>query len=83
MTCWPMTCVAAPKLIKHSTFVKRKVVVYEADGAGYWAQVLGCPACPTHGENFEELLENIYEAGERTCLCLFSRQQRSFNRKSK
>jgi predicted RNase H-like HicB family nuclease len=44
--------------------MKLKVVVHEAEGGGYWAEVPAFPGCATQGETFEELLKNIYEAVE-------------------
>lgn len=47
--------------------MKLKVIVYEADEGGYWAEIPSIPGCATQGETFEELLQNIYEAVE-ACL---------------
>ena len=47
--------------------MKLKVIIHEADEGGFWAEVPSIPGCATQGENFEELLENIYEAVE-ACL---------------
>lgn len=44
--------------------MKIKVVVHEAEEGGYWAEVPAIPGCATQGENFEELLRNLYEAVE-------------------
>lgn len=44
--------------------MKLKVVIHEAEEGGYWAEVPSIPGCATQGENFEELLKNIYEAVE-------------------
>jgi len=44
--------------------MKLKVVVHEAEEGGYWAEVPSIPGCVTQGENFDELLSNIYEAVE-------------------
>ncbi len=44
--------------------MKLKVVVHEAEEGGYWAEVPAIPGCATQGENFEELLKNLYEAVE-------------------
>ena len=41
-----------------------EVVVHEAEEGGYWAEVPAIPGCATHGESFEELLNNLYEAIE-------------------
>ena len=41
-----------------------KVVVHEADEAGFWAEVPAIPGCATQGETFEELLENLHEVVE-------------------
>jgi len=47
--------------------MKLKVVVHEAEEGGFWAEVPAVPGCATQGENFEELLQNLYEAVE-VCL---------------
>jgi predicted RNase H-like HicB family nuclease len=44
--------------------MKLKVIVHEAEEGGYWAEVPSIPGCATQGENFEELLKNLYEAVE-------------------
>ena len=44
--------------------MKIKVVVHEAEEGGYWAEVPAIPGCATQGENFEDLLRNLYEAVE-------------------
>jgi predicted RNase H-like HicB family nuclease len=44
--------------------MKLKVVVHEAEEGGFWAEVPAVPGCATQGENFEELLQNLYEAVE-------------------
>ncbi len=40
------------------------MVVHEAEGGGYWAEVPALPGCATQGETFEELLTNLHEAIE-------------------
>jgi len=47
--------------------MKLKVIVHKAEEGGYWAEVPSIPGCVTQGDQFEELLENIYEAVE-ACL---------------
>ena len=44
--------------------MKLKVVVHEAEEGGYWAEVPAIPGCATQGDDFEELLKNLYEAVE-------------------
>lgn len=44
--------------------MKLKVIVHEAEEGGFWAEVPAIPGCATQGENFEELLQNLYEAVE-------------------
>ncbi|GJL66634.1 MAG: hypothetical protein NPIRA05_16050 [Nitrospirales bacterium] len=44
--------------------MKIKVIIHEAEEGGYWAEVPSIPGCATHGETFDELLRNIYEAVE-------------------
>ncbi len=47
--------------------MKIKVIIHEAEEGGFWAEVPAIPGCVTQGEDFEELLNNIYEAVE-ACL---------------
>jgi predicted RNase H-like HicB family nuclease len=44
--------------------MKLKVIVHTAEEGGFWAEVPAIPGCATQGENFEELLANLYEAVE-------------------
>ena len=44
--------------------MKLKVIIHEAKEGGFWAEVPAIPGCATEGENFEELLNNLYEAIE-------------------
>ena len=44
--------------------MKLKVIIHDAEEGGYWAEVPSIPGCATHGETFDELLGNIYEAVE-------------------
>jgi predicted RNase H-like HicB family nuclease len=44
--------------------MKLKVVIHEAEEGGYWAEVPAIRGCATQGDNFEELLNNLYEAIE-------------------
>jgi predicted RNase H-like HicB family nuclease len=44
--------------------MKLKVVVHQAEEGGYWAEVPSIPGCATQGDDFEELLANLYEAVE-------------------
>ncbi len=44
--------------------MKLKIVVHEAEEGGYWAEVPSIPGCATQGEDFEDLLHNLYEAVE-------------------
>lgn len=41
-----------------------KVVVHRAEEGGYWAEVPAIPGCATQGDNWQELLANLYEAIE-------------------
>lgn len=50
--------------------MKLKVIVYEAEEGGYWAEVPSIPGCATQGETFEELLRNIYDA-VKGCLSVY------------
>lgn len=44
--------------------MKSKVVIHKAEEGGYWAEVPAIAGCMTEGNNFDELLQNIYEAVE-------------------
>jgi predicted RNase H-like HicB family nuclease len=44
--------------------MKLKVIIHEAEEGGYWAEVPAIAGCATQGENFHELLHNLYEAVE-------------------
>lgn len=44
--------------------MKVKVVVPEAEGSAYWADVPPIPGCAMQGEAFEQLLENLCEVVE-------------------
>jgi predicted RNase H-like HicB family nuclease len=44
--------------------MKLKVIVHQAEEGGFWAEVPAIPGCATQGEDFEELLANLYEAVE-------------------
>lgn len=44
--------------------MKVSVVIHEAEEGGFWAEVPAIPGCATQGDNFEELLKNLYEAVE-------------------
>lgn len=48
--------------------MKFKVVVHHAEEGGYWAEVPAIPGCATQGDDWQELLSNLYEAIEG---CLF------------
>jgi predicted RNase H-like HicB family nuclease len=48
-----------------------KIIIYEAEEDGYWAEAPAIPGCATQGETFKELLKNLYEAVEG-CLSLCS-----------
>lgn len=44
--------------------MKIRVIVHKAEEGGYWAEVPAIPGCATQGDNFEELLGNLYDAVE-------------------
>lgn len=44
--------------------MRLKVVIHEAEEGGFWAEVPAIPGCGTQGDDFEELLQNLYEAVE-------------------
>ncbi len=44
--------------------MKLKVLIHNAEEGGYWAEVPSIPGCVTQADNFEELINNLYEAVE-------------------
>ena len=46
------------------TTMKLQIIVHQAEEGGYWAEVPSLPGCATQGDDFEELLQNLYEAIE-------------------
>ncbi|MDI6758705.1 MAG: type II toxin-antitoxin system HicB family antitoxin [Candidatus Omnitrophota bacterium] len=44
--------------------MKLKVIIHKAEEGGFWAEVPAIPGCVTQGDNFEELLKNLYDAVE-------------------
>ena len=42
--------------------MKLRVLVYQAEEGGYWAEVPSIPGCATQGDSLEELQENVCEA---------------------
>lgn len=44
--------------------MKLKVVIHDAEEGGFWAEVPSIPGCATQGEDFQDLLHNLYEAVE-------------------
>jgi predicted RNase H-like HicB family nuclease len=44
--------------------MKLQIIVHQAEEGGYWAEVPSLPGCGTQGDDFEELLQNLYEAIE-------------------
>jgi predicted RNase H-like HicB family nuclease len=44
--------------------MKLKVLIHPAEEGGYWAEVPSIPGCATQGDDFEALINNLYEAIE-------------------
>ena len=44
--------------------MKLRVIVHDAEGGGYWAEVPGIPGCAAQGGTLEELKRNLCEAVE-------------------
>ena len=44
--------------------MKLKVIIHNAQEGGMWAEVPSIHGCVTQGEDFQELLENLYDAVE-------------------
>ena len=44
--------------------MKIKIVVHDAEEGGFWAEVPAIPGCATQGDDWQELLTNLYEAIE-------------------
>lgn len=51
--------------------MKLKIIVHDAEEGGYWAEVPAIPGCATQGDNFEELLLNIYDAVDACLSTMF------------
>jgi len=49
---------------RKSKGLKVKVIVYDAEEGGYWAEVPALPGCVTEGDTRAELLANLREAIE-------------------
>ena len=44
--------------------MKLKVIIYEAEEGGFWAEVPALPGCFSQGETIEETIANLREAVE-------------------
>ncbi len=44
--------------------MKLKVLIHPVEEGGYWAEVPSIPGCATQGDDYEELIKNLYEAIE-------------------
>lgn len=44
--------------------MKLKVIIHNAEEGGLWAEVPSIPGCATQGDNFEDMIKNLYEAIE-------------------
>jgi len=44
--------------------MKLKVIVHVAEEGGFWAEVPALPGCASHGDTFQELFANLFEAVE-------------------
>jgi predicted RNase H-like HicB family nuclease len=42
--------------------LKLKMVIYEAEEGGYWAEVPALPGCASQGDTIDELMSNVHEA---------------------
>ena len=42
--------------------MKLRILVYQAEEGGYWAEVPSIPGCATQGDSLEELQANVCEA---------------------
>jgi predicted RNase H-like HicB family nuclease len=40
--------------------MKFKVLIHKAEEGGYWAEVPAIPGCATQGDDYEELVFNLY-----------------------
>lgn len=46
--------------------MRLKVIVHETETNGLWAEVPSLPGCVSRGDNYQELITNLYSAIERT-----------------
>ncbi len=49
--------------------MKLKAIIHKAEEGGFWAEIPAIPGCVTQGDDYKELLTNIYEAVE-ACLAV-------------
>lgn len=57
--------------LNRKSIMKLKVVVHTAEEGGFWAEVPSIAGCATQGDDYEELIQNLYEAIEG---CLMTSQ---------
>jgi len=46
--------------------MRLKIIVHETEKSGLWAEVPSLPGCISRGNNYQELMTNLYSAVERT-----------------
>ena len=61
--------------------MRLKVIVHETEKSGLWAEVPSLPGCVSRGNNYQELMTNLYTAVERTLS--FDKNGQKLSKKSK
>ncbi len=45
--------------------MRLKVIVHETNTSGLWAEIPSLPGCISRGNNYQELINNLYSTVER------------------
>ena len=45
--------------------MRLKVIVHETNTSGLWAEIPSLPGCISRGNNYQELINNLYSSVER------------------
>jgi len=61
--------------------MRLKVIVHETEKSGLWAEVPSLPGCVSRGNNYQELMTNLYSAVEKTLSV--DKDSRTLSKKSK
>lgn len=45
--------------------MRLKIIVHETDTSGLWAEIPSLPGCISRGNNYQELINNLYSTVEK------------------